>query len=100
MSFGTENVIGYYRPNIYQTTPTPDPEPTPTPTPEPTPNEQVTSYRVLKGDTLGEIALKNGWWTSVKGLFGDNGYAQKLAEKNGIANRGLIFPGQIIERGE
>lgn len=56
------------------------------------------SYVVKKGDTLGSIALKMGWYVNANGLFGDSGYTQKLAEKNGIANRGMIYPGQVIEK--
>ncbi len=55
-----------------------------------------TGYVVRRGDTLGGIALKNGWYSGVNGLYGNSGYAQSLANKNGIANRGLIFPGQTI----
>lgn len=52
-------------------------------------------YVVRRGDTLGDIALRNGWH-GTSGLFGNNGYTQALANKNGIANRGLIYPGQRI----
>ena len=52
-------------------------------------------YVVRRGDTLGHIALRNGWH-GTNGLFGDSGYTQRLAERNGIANRGLIYPGQRI----
>lgn len=52
-------------------------------------------YVVRRGDTLGDIALRNGWH-GASGLFGNNGYTQALANKNGIANRGLIYPGQRI----
>ncbi len=52
-------------------------------------------YVVRRGDTLGDIALRNGWY-GTNGLFGNNGYTQRLAERNGIANRGLIYPGQRI----
>lgn len=55
------------------------------------------SYTVKQGDTLGGIALKNGWYSG-GALFGDAGYAESLAKKNGISNRGLIFPGQVISR--
>lgn len=55
-------------------------------------------YIVKKGDTLGSIAIKMGWYINTNGLFGDNGYAQKLAEKNGIVNRGLIYPNQVIRK--
>lgn len=72
---------------------TPTPSPTPTPTPSPVSN----SYTVKKGDTLGEIARKMGWYTGNK-MFGDDGYAQSLADYNNIPNRGLIYPGQVIRR--
>lgn len=53
-------------------------------------------YVVRRGDTLGHIALRNGWYNGTGGLFGNSGYSQRLAERNGIANRGLIYPGQRI----
>lgn len=55
------------------------------------------TYTVRQGDTLGSISLKMGWYVSGS-LFGDNGYTQKLAEKNGISDRGMIYPGQVINR--
>ena len=73
---------------------TPDPEPTPTPTPTPI---SYDTYTVKKGDTLGGIARKMGWYTGNK-LFGDDGYAQALADYNNIPNRGLIYPNQAIRR--
>lgn len=66
-----------------------------------TPQAPATSndtYVVKKGDTLGSIALKMGWYVNARGLFGNDGYTQKLAESNGIANRGLIYPGQVIKK--
>ena len=54
-------------------------------------------YVVRRGDTLGDIALRNGWH-GANGLFGNSGYTQRLAERNGIANRGLIYPGQVINK--
>lgn len=76
--------------------PTPEPTPTPTPTPEPSPAPvSSNTYTVRKGDTLGGIAIKMGWCNGCK-LFGDDGYTQKIAEKNGIKNRGLIYPNQVI----
>ena len=55
----------------------------------------MSGYIVRRGDTLGHIALRNGWH-GTSGLFGNSGYTQRLAERNGIANRGLIYPGQRI----
>lgn len=55
----------------------------------------ASGYVVRRGDTLGDIALRNGWH-GTSGLFGNSGYTQRLAERNGIANRGLIYPGQRI----
>lgn len=55
----------------------------------------TSGYVVRRGDTLGDIALRNGWH-GASGLFGNSGYTQRLAERNGITNRGLIYPGQRI----
>ena len=74
-----------------------DYNPDPTPAPTPTPSPVSDSYTVKKGDTLGEIARKLGWYTGSK-MFGDDGYAQSLADYNNIPNRGLIYPGQVIRR--
>lgn len=71
----------------------PDPEPTPTPTPTPEPEGDIT-YTVKRGDTLGGILLMYGY--SGNKLFGDDGAAQKVATYNGIPNRGLIYPNQVI----
>lgn len=85
-------------PGNYEPTPTPTPTPTPEPTPEPiSPVDENGSYVVKHGDTLGGIALKMGWCNGCK-LFGDDGLAQELAEKNGIENRGVIYPGMVINR--
>lgn len=86
ININLKNLIGFYRPKAYIK-----------PAPEPTPQPVGETYIVVKGDTLGGIARELGWYTGEK-LFGDNGYAQKLAEYNGITNRGLIFPGQVIKR--
>jgi hypothetical protein len=57
----------------------------------------VNTYVVKKGDTLGGIAIKMGWFNGGK-LYGDDGYAQALAEENNIAWRGLIYPGQVVKK--
>lgn len=102
LSISTNGLAGYYRPNIYQNA-TPTPDPTPVPTPTPGGNTGVTpgtssSYTVRQGDTLGGIALKNGWYGSSSGLYGNSGYAQSIADFNGIPVRGLIYPNQVIKR--
>ncbi len=58
------------------------------------------SHTVRKGETLGGISLSEGWWPSANGLYGDSGYAQRLADFNNIKNRGLIYPNQVIRRAE
>lgn len=97
-------IAGYYRPNIYQSvTPTPEPEPTPNPdngSGANTGGNTSNSYTVRRGDTLGGISLNQGWWVGTNGLYGDSGYAQRLAERNGIQYRGLIYPNQVIQRAE
>ena len=65
----------------------------PEPAPEPEPEE--TAYIVKKGDTLGDISRNYCGYTG-NHLFGDDGYAQALAELNGIKDRGLIFVGQEV----
>lgn len=78
---------GAFIPKSYIPKPEPKPEPTPTPVEEYT-------YVVVKGDTLGQI-LRNHGYTGSK-LFGDDGLAQKVAEENGIKNRGLIYPKEVV----
>lgn len=90
INLSTRDFIGAFRPKAYI-----KPEPAPAPTPEPTPAPEADTYTVKKGDTLGEIAYKLGWYTGKK-MFGDDGYAQSLAEFNGIKNRGLIYPNMVI----
>lgn len=72
----------------------PEPEPTPEPTPTPTPVSGDIKHYVIRGDTLGQI-IRNYGYTG-NNLFGDTGVAQQVADDNGIKNRGLIYPGQII----
>lgn len=67
--------------------------PKPEPIPTPTPVDEYT-YVVVKGDTLGQI-LRNYGYTGNK-LFGDDGLAQRVASENGIVNRGLIYPKEVI----
>lgn len=94
INLSTRDFIGAFRPKAYIK---PEPKPAPAPTPKPTPAPKADTYTVRKGDTLGGIARKLGWYTGKK-MFGDDGYAQSLAEFNGIKNRGLIYPGQVIKR--
>lgn len=92
MAIGTTNLLGYYRPNIYTQQPAPQPSPEPSPTPSPVTGD--ITHVVKRGDTLGGILVAYGF--SGRKLFGDDGLAQKVAEYNGIPNRGLIYPGQVI----
>lgn len=80
-------------PGDYTPDPTP-PQPSPEPSPSPSPSQNDYSYVVKAGDTLGAIIRAYGY-TGNK-LFGDDGVAQKTAERNNIPNRGLIYPGQTI----
>lgn len=89
INISVKNLIGFYRPKAYI-----KPAPKPEPTPAPTPADTNIYYVVKKGDTLGAILRANGY--KGKKLYGDNGLAQKIAEKNGIKNRGLIYPKQKI----
>lgn len=95
-------LIGYYRPNIYQKTSSPAPSNTSSSssstssTQGSASNTPASSYIVRRGDTLGSISLKNGWWLSLNGLYGDSGYTQRLADLNGIKNRGVIYPSQVL----
>ena len=85
INIAIKNLIGFYRPKAYVK---------PEPKPEPAPTKDYIIYTVKKGDTLGAILREQGY----KGnkLFGDNGIAQKVAEENGIKNRGLIYPNTEI----
>ena len=71
-----------------------NPEPSPEPTPTPTPTPVDMTYTVKRGDTLGAIIRAHGY--TGNNLFGDYGVAQGVADDNGIKNRGLIYPGQVI----
>jgi len=97
-SISTNGIAGYYRPNIYIAV-----EPTKPVDPDTGNNGEdvhnvAATHTVQSGDTLGGISLTLGWWPSATGLYGNDGYAQRLAEYNGIQNRGLIYPGQEIKR--
>lgn len=95
-NISTNGIAGYYRPNIYIKADPPKPVDPTNPTTPITPGTS-TSYTVRRGDTLGGIAIGQGWFTTGR-LYGDDGYAQSLAEYNGIQWRGLIYPGQEIKR--
>ena len=86
INISLKNFAGAFRPKAYIKV-----------EPEPVVEPEDDSYTVVAGDTLGSIAREMGWYTEDE-LFGDNGYTQKLAEKNGITNRGLIYPGQVITK--
>lgn len=102
INMGLSSFAGAFRPKKYATVATSTAKTTnnSTPTQNATtarPAQSVNTYTVRAGDTLGDIAIKNGWWSG-GALFGDNGYTQALAEKNGILNRGVIYPGQVINK--
>lgn len=81
-------------PGDYEPDPEPTPEPSPEPSPAPSPSKDDTTYVVKPGDTLGAILRAQGY--KGNNLYGDNGVCQKVADDNGIANRGLIYPGQAV----
>lgn len=81
-------------PGNYNPTPQPTPQPTPTPTPTPTPVSGKVNHTVVRGETLGQIIRDTGY-AGTK-LFGDNGLAQKVADENGLKNRGLIYPNTTL----
>lgn len=95
IGLGTGDLIGFYRPNIYIAQQPAAENPTVSTTPEAT-----NTYTVQRGDTLGGISLRMGWWPGVAGLYGDTGYTQRLADHNDIKWRGSINPGQSIDRAE
>ena len=82
---------GAFIPKSYIPKPEPKPEPEPEPTPAPV--DEYT-YVVVKGDTLGQILVNYGY--TGNRLFGDDGLAQRVAAENGIVNRGLIYPNEVI----
>lgn len=96
INMGLNSFAGAFRPNIYTKTAS-IPK-----APENAKDIQnkalLDTYIVQHGDTLGGISLNQGWWPSVNGLYGDNGYTQRLADFNNIKNRGLIYPNQQIRR--
>ena len=97
------SIIGYFRPNIWanlgaSTNSSSSSSTVPSGSVSSSAQKSTSSSVIVqKGDTLGGIAIKNGWWQS-GALFGNDGYAQILADKNGISNRGLIYPGQVIKK--
>lgn len=91
INISLKNFAGAFRPNSYII---PDPEPEPTPEPEKPVSGDTVTYTVKKGDTLGAILRTYGY--KGKKLFGDNGLAQAVANKNGIKNRGMIRVGEHI----
>ncbi len=103
LGISSNGVIGYYRPNIYasqSSANTGGSTPPAQPSTSTAPVSDPSSYTVRRGDTLGGISLNMGWWPSTVGLYGDSGYAQRVADKNGIVNRGVIYPNQIILRAD
>lgn len=97
MALGTSNLIGYYRPNIYQAV-APAPQPSPQPSkPSTGAQSNASSYTVRRGDTLGQILLDQGWTTG-SGLWGVNGDAARSARLNNILNPNLIYPGQVVRK--
>lgn len=100
-------IIGYYRPNIYKTvasSSSPGGNNSSSTSKSDTGSSNAivnsNSYTVRRGDTLGGISLNQGWWNSTVGLYGDSGYAQRVANQNGITNRGTIYPNQVIKKAE
>lgn len=73
MSLPTNEIIGFYRPDIYQKAPTPTP----------TPDNKV-YYTYKKGDTFGQVITDLGLKTS-HGLWGEDGdvayYTEQLHEQ-------------------
>lgn len=99
-SISTTGIAGYYRPNIYVNVAPPDGGGSSGNNGGEDVSNVGATYTVQSGDTLGGISLNLGWWPSVTGLYGDTGYAQRLAEFNGIQNRGVIYPSQVIKKAE
>ena len=95
-SISTSGIAGYYRPNIYKNLTPPDNGGNQGNNGGGNATDVAGTHTVQSGETLGGISLSRGWWPSVKGLYGDDGYAQRLADGNGISNRGVIYPNQIL----
>jgi hypothetical protein len=98
-SISTSGIAGYYRPNIYQNQTPPDTGGGDQSNSGGSDASNVAAtHTVQQGDTLGGVALGERWWPSTTGLYGNEGYAQRLAEYNGIEWRGLIYPNQVVKR--
>jgi len=95
MSISTSNLIGYYRPNIYNKVSVSKPSTSAKPSPAPVIKQSDSSYTVRRGDTLGQVLIDQGWVTG-RGLWGADGDAARSATANGIADPNLIFPGQVV----
>ena len=50
-------------------------------------DQETMTYTVQKGDSLWAIAQKN---------YGSGAKYKEIAEKNGISNPNLIYPGQVL----
>lgn len=78
--------------------PAPAPPPAPTPAPTPPPAPIGTTYKVVGGDNLGEVALKyQSKWPAGMALWGRDGAVAKLAAHNGIDPNAGLSVGQVLK---